>query len=81
MTNIKLAPDWRSLARSSPPLCAGGCTFKDQLLQPQQPQLIFPRTRGVAGAEALYIGALGRLQSWSVGGGGNQETCGRCFDS
>ena len=56
------------------PMFASGCTFKDQLLQPQQPQIILPQdVAGVTGAEALYTGALGRLKSWSVGGNGNQE--------
>ena len=56
------------------PLFAGACTFKDQLLQPQQPGIILPQdVAGVTGADALYIGALGRLKSWSVGGNVNQE--------
>jgi len=56
------------------PMFAAGCTLKDQLLQPQQPQIILPGdVAGVTGAEALYTGALGRLKSWSVGGNGNQE--------
>ncbi|MEP6494576.1 MAG: hypothetical protein ABJF01_17960 [bacterium] len=57
------------------PLFAGACAFKDQLLQPQQPQIILPEdVSGVSGAEALYLGALGRLKSWSVGGNVNQES-------
>jgi hypothetical protein len=57
------------------PLFASACTFKDQLLQPQQPGIILPEdVGGVTGAEALYTGALGRLKSWSVGGNVNQES-------
>ena len=51
-----------------------GCDVKDQLLQPQQPGLIQPAdVAGVAGADALYLGALGRLKAWTVGGNVNQE--------
>lgn len=53
---------------------AGGCNVKDQLLEPQQPGLILPGdVSGTAGADALYIGALGRLKAWTVGGNVNQE--------
>lgn len=57
------------------PLFASACTFKDQLLQPQQPQIILPGdVVGIPAADALYLGALGRLKSWSVGGTVNQES-------
>jgi len=53
---------------------ASACNFKDQLLQPQQPGLILPTdVSGQAGADALYLGALGRLKAWTVGGNLNQE--------
>jgi hypothetical protein len=64
---------WAAGALSLLPLAA--CEVKDQLLQPQQPGLIQPGdVAGVAGADALYIGALGRLKSWAVGGNVNQES-------
>jgi starch-binding outer membrane protein, SusD/RagB family len=47
--------------------------LEDNLLEPQQPGVISPEAvanAGAAGANALYVGALGAFQSWT-GGGGN----------
>ncbi|HXT17718.1 MAG TPA: hypothetical protein VN706_18925 [Gemmatimonadaceae bacterium] len=58
------------------PLAA--CSVRDNLLSPQQPGTILPGdigSAGAAGAEALRVGALGRLQQITPGGGnGNQST-------
>src|SRR5688500_4106368 len=58
-------------------LALGGCSLEDELLEPQQPGIITPEdiaSAGATGAQALYIGAIGRLQAWTGGGGGsNQE--------
>ena len=46
---------------------------QDQLLEPEQPGIITPEavaSAGPAGANALYVGALGAFQNWT-GGGGN----------
>ena len=51
----------------------GGC---DQLLEPQQPGVISPETiaaAGATGAQALYVGAIGRFQNWTGGGGNNNS--------
>jgi hypothetical protein len=51
----------------------GGC---DSLLEPQQPGIITPgsiASAGATGAQALYVGALGRLQAWTGGGGGSNS--------
>jgi hypothetical protein len=53
------------------------CSIRDEFLSPQQPSTILPGDisgAGVAGAEALRVGALGRFQQLSPGGGnGNQS--------
>lgn len=58
-------------------LALGACNPRDTLLSPQQPGTILPGDiagAGVAGAEALRTGALGRFQQLSPGGGnGNQS--------
>jgi hypothetical protein len=49
------------------------CNVKEELLSPQQPGVIGPEDvsgAGPTGANALYVGALGRLTNWSAGGGG-----------
>jgi starch-binding outer membrane protein, SusD/RagB family len=51
----------------------GGC---DSLLEPQQPGVISPETiqsAGATGAQALYVGAIGRFQNWTGGGGGGNS--------
>src|SRR5687768_10159364 len=58
------------------PLAFGACSVEDQLLEPQQPGTITPEAIAAAGpngAQALYVGALGRLQAWTGGGGGSNN--------
>jgi starch-binding outer membrane protein, SusD/RagB family len=60
------------------PLAIAACSdLKDRLLEPQQPGVINPEdvaNAGATGADALRIGALGRLKTWTGGGGdANQE--------
>jgi hypothetical protein len=51
-----------------------GCSIKDDLLEPQQPQIISPDDiQSSTGAEGLYVGGLGRLRSSLNGGNNNQE--------
>ena len=57
------------------PLGLAACfdRLEDTLLEPQQPGVISPEavaSAGAAGANALYVGALGAFQNWT-GGGGN----------
>src|SRR5512142_2375621 len=58
-------------------LLVSACNVRDELLSPQQPGTILPGDiagAGVAGAEALRVGALGRFQQLTPGGGnGNQS--------
>jgi hypothetical protein len=53
------------------------CSVRDTFLSPQQPGTILPGDisgAGVAGAEAIRVGALGRFQQLTPGGGnGNQS--------
>jgi hypothetical protein len=54
-------------------MALGGCDFKDALLEPQQPGVISPEdVKGATGAQALRVGAIGRLQRLVGGGNGNQ---------
>src|SRR5215510_4262674 len=56
---------------------ASACNVRDELLSPQQPGTILPgdiASAGVAGAEALRVGALGRFQQLSPGGGNGNQT-------
>ena len=58
------------------PLALSGCTVEDHLLEPQQPNIISPESvdaSGAAGAQALYVGAIGALQNWTCGGGNNNN--------
>src|SRR6185436_10383859 len=58
-------------------LTAGACNVRDELLSPQQPGTILPGDisgAGVAGAEALRVGALGRFQQLTPGGGNGNQT-------
>lgn len=50
------------------------CDVKQELLAPQQPQVISPSDiQSATGAEGLYTGALGRLRLALNGGNNNQE--------
>src|SRR6476661_3457165 len=56
---------------------ASACNVRDELLSPQQPGTILPSdisSAGIAGAEALRAGALGRFQQLSPGGGNGNQT-------
>ena len=55
-------------------LLLGGCSLKDKLLEPQQPQVISPTdVQNATGADALYTGAIGDLADALNGGNNNQE--------
>ena len=66
-------------------LSLAGCDVRETLLSPQQPGTILPGDiagAGAAGAEALRIGALGRLQQITAGGGGaNQSSAAMLADA
>src|SRR3954463_4777444 len=56
---------------------ATACNVRDELLSPQQPGTILPgdiSSAGVAGAEAVRVGALGRFQQLTPGGGNGNQT-------
>ena len=58
-------------------LLCSACNVRDTLLSPQQPGTILPGDiagAGAAGAEALRVGALGRLKEFTPGGGGAFES-------
>lgn len=58
-------------------LSAGACNVRDEFLSPQQPGTILPGDiagAGVAGAEAIRVGALGRFQQLTPGGGNGNQT-------
>jgi hypothetical protein len=58
-------------------LTAAACNVRDELLSPQQPGTILPgdiSSAGIAGAEALRAGALGRFQQLTPGGGNGNQT-------
>jgi hypothetical protein len=56
---------------------ATACNVRDELLSPQQPGTILPgdlSSAGIAGAEAIRVGALGRFQQLTPGGGNGNQT-------
>jgi len=58
-------------------LSASACNVRDEFLSPQQPGTILPGDisgAGVAGAEAIRNGALGRFQQLSPAGGNGNQT-------
>ena len=66
---------WQSPRSALAALAA--CNVRDELLSPQQPGTILPGDisgAGVAGAEALRVGALGRFQQLTPGGGNGNQT-------
>lgn len=66
-----------TLALAALTLGTSACNVRDELLSPQQPGTILPgdiSSAGVAGAEALRVGALGRFQQLSPGGGNGNQT-------
>lgn len=77
MTRMMLRSTWVTTAALAGLLAATGCDVRDTLLSPQQPGTILPgdiASAGPAGAEALRIGALGRFQQLSPGGGNGNQT-------
>jgi len=78
MKAIRIRPR-RTLTVAIAALAVGAtaCNVRDELLSPQQPGTILPgdiSSAGVAGAEALRVGALGRFQQLSPGGGNGNQT-------
>ena len=58
-------------------LTASACDVREELLSPQQPGTVLPgdlTSAGIAGAEALRVGALGRFQQLTPGGGNGNQT-------
>jgi len=52
----------------------GACNAKEELLAPQQPQVISPSSvANATAADALYAGALDRWKNAMNGNGGNTE--------
>src|SRR6266516_3185950 len=78
MMNVRHRARWAAGALALGASSLTACSVRDTLLSPQQPGTILPGDisgAAVAGAEALRVGALGRLQQITPGGGGgNQST-------
>jgi starch-binding outer membrane protein, SusD/RagB family len=56
-------------------LALGACSIQDSLLEQQQPQVIATaNVQNAAGANAAYVGALGRLRNSINGGDNNTES-------
>jgi hypothetical protein len=56
------------------PLVAAGCDPKKELLEPQQPSVISPGDiQSATGADGLYVGALGYLNT-ALNGSGNSNS-------
>ena len=64
-----------TVAALAPLLAVAACTIKDDLLEPQQPQVISPTdVQNGTGAVGLYTGALGWARITLNGGNNNQES-------
>jgi hypothetical protein len=78
MMQMTLRARWvRSAALATGLIALSACNVREELLSPQQPGTILPgdiASAGVAGAEALRAGALGRFQQLSPGGGNGNQT-------
>src|SRR5829696_7573269 len=78
MIRMTLRSKWvTSAALMAGLLTAGACDVREELLSPQQPGTILPgdiSSAGPAGAEAIRVGALGRFQQLSPGGGNGNQT-------
>src|SRR5689334_25238588 len=78
MIHISLrAPRVRAAVLAAGLVALSGCDVRDTFLSPQQPGTILPAdiaSAGVAGAEAIRVGALGRFQQISPGGGNGNQT-------
>jgi len=78
MNGMTLRSKWVTTAALAAGLVtAGACNVREELLSPQQPGTILPGDiagAGAAGAEALRVGALGRFQQLTPGGGNGNQT-------
>ncbi|MDQ2890686.1 MAG: hypothetical protein M3R65_09100 [Gemmatimonadota bacterium] len=79
MTSLSNRATWRTAGFLSLALLASACSnIKDQLLAPQQPNVISPNDiQSATGADGLYVGAVGRFEVSLDGSpnnsGSNQE--------
>lgn len=76
MTRFRYRARWAAAGLLAP-LLLNACDPKKELLEPQQPGTITPgdiASAGAAGAEALRIGALGQLKTWTPGGGNSNQS-------
>src|SRR4051812_2560089 len=78
MRHTTLRARWvRAAAVAASMVAFSGCNVREELLSPQQPGTILPGDisgAGAAGAEAIRVGALGRFQQLSPGGGNGNQT-------
>jgi len=78
MMHISFRAPWvRAAALATGLVALSGCNARDTFLSPQQPGTILPgdiASAGPAGAEALRVGALGRFQQITPGGGNGNQT-------
>ncbi|MGI8509440.1 MAG: hypothetical protein ACR2MQ_08950 [Gemmatimonadaceae bacterium] len=79
MRNFSFWASWRAVGMLGVVGLASACSnIKDELLSPQQPNVIAPGDiQNAAGADGLYVGAVGRftvaLDGSPTNGGSNQE--------
>src|SRR6476646_9672709 len=77
MTTMRHRARWALASIVAAAAALTACNPRDELLSPQQPGTILPGDisgAGVAGAEALRTGALGRFQQLSPAGGNGNQT-------
>ena len=78
MIHISFRAPWvRAVAVATGLVALSGCDVRDTFLSPQQPGTILPSdltSAGIPGAEAIRVGALGRFQQLSPGGGNGNQT-------
>jgi hypothetical protein len=78
MMHISFRAPWvRAAALATGLVALSGCNVRDTFLSPQQPGTILPgdiASAGPAGAEAIRVGALGRFQQITPGGGNGNQT-------
>ncbi len=68
MMNRTNRPRWASIAAVAAVAVATGCDWKEELLAPQNPSVIDPASvNSPAAAEAVRVGAFGRLKSITAG--------------
>jgi len=78
MKNLSFRATWATAGLLGFAVFATGCGIKDQLLAPQQPNVISPSDiQSATGADGLYVGAVGRfaiaLNGSPTNSGSNQE--------